>query len=93
MSSLRKMEREIVRSKCYAKNGNTGKFNEEWKNYRAAKFGEQKAPVNTMPKKKRHMDKAKDFINALRYQKMMIQNYINQKKAESETKESAAEAN
>lgn len=93
MSSLRKLEREVIRSKCYAQNGNTSKFNEEWKAYRTAKFADQKVPVNTMPKKKRHLDKAKDFINAMKYQKMMIQNYINQKKAEIEAEKSNAETN
>ena len=88
MSSLRKLERNIIKSKCYAQNGNTSKFSEEWNTYRTVKFGE-KVPVSTMPKKKRHLDKAKDLINALRYQKMMIQNYMAQKKAENEAAESA----
>jgi hypothetical protein len=87
MSSLRKLERNIIKSKCYAQNGNTSKFNEEWNTYRTAKFGEN-VPVDTMPKKKRFLDKKDEFIGALRYQKIMIQNYIAQKKAEKEAAES-----
>jgi hypothetical protein len=84
MSSLRNLERNIIREKCYKQNGNTSKFAEEWKTFRTAKFGENNIPVNTMPKKKRFLDKKDSFINALKYQKMMIQNYIAQKKAEKE---------
>lgn len=91
MSSLRKLERDIIKSKCYVQNGNTSKFKEEWNTYRTAKFGEN-APKNSMPKKKRFLDKKNDFINALKYQKMMIQNYIAQKKADKEASENTVEA-
>jgi len=84
MSSLRKLERDVVRSKCYNQNGNTSKFSDEWKSYRAAKFGEV-LPVNTMPKKKHFLDKKDNFINALRYQKMKVQEYIANLKKEKET--------
>jgi hypothetical protein len=84
MSSLRKLERDVVRSRCYKQNGNTSKFADEWKTFRTVKFGEEVAPVNTMPKKKRFFDKKDDMINALRYQKMKIQEFIAQKKAEKE---------
>jgi hypothetical protein len=87
MSSLRRLERNVIKEKCYKQNGNTSKFADEWNTYRTAKFGEEKVPASTMPKKKRHLDKAKDFINAMRYQKMMIQNYMAQKKAEKDAAE------
>jgi hypothetical protein len=86
MSSLRKLERNIVKSKCYAQNGNTSKFSDEWNIYRTEKFGE-KVPVDTMPKKKKFMDKKDNLIGAMRYQKAMIQNYFAQKKAEREAAE------
>jgi hypothetical protein len=87
MSSLRKLERNIIKSKCYAQNGNTSKFKDEWNTYRTTKFGEDKVPVSTMPKKKRFLDKKDNLISAIKYQKMMIQNYIEQKKAEKEAAE------
>lgn len=90
MSSLRKLERNTVKSKCYAQNGNTSKFKDEWNTYRTTKYGEE-APVNTMPKKKRFLDKKDNLINAMRYQKMMIQNYIAQKMAEKEAAEVTVE--
>ena len=90
MSNLRKLERNVIKSKCYAQNKNTSKFNEEWNTYRTAKFGES-VPKDTTPKKKRFLDKKNDLINAVRYQKLMIQNYIAQKKAEKDATESTVE--
>lgn len=90
MSNLRKLERNVLMSKCYAQNGNTSKFKDEWNTYRTEKFGD-KVPVDTMPKKKRFLDKKDEFIGALRYQKAMIQNYMAQKKAEREAAENVAE--
>lgn len=86
MSGLRKLERNVVKTRCY-KNGNTGKFGEEWGNYRIAKYGESNVPVNTMPKKKRFLGGKDNFIGALKYQKAVIQNYLDQKKVEKETVE------
>lgn len=83
MSSLRKLERNVVRSKCYKQNGNTSKFTEEWKTYREAKFGEV-LPANTMPKKKYFLDKKDSLINALRYQKMKVQEYMANLKKDKE---------
>ena len=75
MGGLRKLERNIVRSKCYKQNGNTSNFKDEWDTYRKTKFGEV-LPVNTMPKKKHFLDKKDNFINALRYQKMKVQEFM-----------------
>jgi hypothetical protein len=88
MSSLRKLERNIVKSKCYAQNSNTSKFKDEWNTYRTTKFGEGNVPVNTMLKKKKFLDKKDEFIGTLRYRKMMFQNYMAQLKAEKEAAES-----
>lgn len=83
MSSLRKLERNVVRSKCYKQNGNTSNFKEEWNTYRTAKFGEV-LPVNTMPKKKHFLDKKDNLINALRYQKMKVQEFMANLKKDKE---------
>jgi len=88
MSSLRKLERDIIRSKYYKQNGNTSKFKEEWNTYRAAKFGDA-LPLNTMPKKKHYLDKKDNFIGALRYQKMKVQEYIANLKKEKEVDNAA----
>jgi hypothetical protein len=34
MSSLRKLERNVIKSECYKKDGNTKKFKNEWDTYR-----------------------------------------------------------
>lgn len=82
MSGLRRLERDIIKQKCYNKNGNTNNFKEEWNTYRTTKYGEA-LPVNTMPKKKHFLDKKDNVFAALRYQKMRIQEYFaNFKKGE-----------
>ena len=83
MSSLRKLERDIIRSKCYKQNGNTNNFKKEWDTYRTSKFGEV-LPVNTMPKKKRFLDNKDNFISALRYQKAKVEEYFESLKKDKE---------
>lgn len=91
MSGLRRLERGIIKAKCYdgTKNGNN--FSEEWKAYRKLKFGES-IPVDTTVGKKYFMDSKDKFINALRYQKMKIQEFMAQKRAEKETEAKVNEA-
>ena len=89
MSYLRKLERQVIRSKCYKKNGNTKQFADSWKEYRISKYGEKNVPVDTMPKKKRFFDVKDNLINALHFRKMQVQELIANMKAE---KESAAES-
>lgn len=84
MSSLRKLERNVIRSKCYSQTGTTSKFTEEWKNYRSTKYGEN-IPMNTMQKKKRFLDKKDNFIAGLRYQKAKIAEYFENLKKEQDT--------
>lgn len=84
MSAMRKLERNVVRSKCYKQNGNTSKFADEWKSYRETKFGKESIPVSTMPKKKRFFDKKDEMINVLRYQKIKFQEYMANLKKDKE---------
>ena len=83
MSAMRKLERNIIRSKCYKQNGNTSNFADEWKSYRETKFGKV-LPVSTMPKKKRFFDKKDEMINVLRYQKIKFQEYMANLKKDKE---------
>lgn len=76
MSSLRKLEREIIKTKAYQKKGNTSGFKEDWNTYRTAKFGETNLPKSTAKKKQRHNDSKDSCIGALRYQKEMIKAYL-----------------
>jgi hypothetical protein len=83
MSSLRRLEREVIRSKCYKQKGSVSGFTNEWNTYRTTKFGDT-LPVDTTPKKKHFYDKKDTLINALRYQKMKIQEYMASLKKEKE---------
>ena len=83
MSGLRRLEREVIKAKCYNDTKNGNNFSDEWKSYRKLKFGES-VPVDTTAGKKYFMDSKDKFINALRYQKMKIQEFMAQNKAEKE---------
>ncbi len=89
MSSLRKLERDVIRSKCYKQNGNTSNFKKEWNTYRETKFGEV-LPVNTMPKKRHFLDKKDNFINALRYQRAKVKEYFANLKKDKEVENTKA---
>jgi hypothetical protein len=91
MSSLRKLEREIIRTKAYQKKGNTSSFKEDWNTYRTTKFGENNIPKSTTKKKQRHNDSKDSFIGALKYQKEMIKAYLDGLKNKKEDTAEAAE--
>ena len=91
MSSLRKLEREIIKTKAYQKKGNNSSFKEDWNTYRTAKFGENNVPKSTATKKQRHNDSKDSFIGALRYQKAMIKAYLEGLKNKNEDAAEVAE--
>jgi len=81
MSTLRKLERQVIRTKNYNTTGTTTGFKELWNTYRVTKFGEN-IPTSTAKKKQVHRDGKNDFIGALIYQKNAIKAYFDKINAE-----------
>lgn len=81
MGTLRKLEREVIRNKCYKRNHNVKSFNHEWEKFHygedvldddgnvivAKKEKEEK-------KKQRHFDNGKHYMSYLKSWKSMVEN-------------------
>lgn len=89
MSSLRKLQREVIRNQCYCKNGNTKNFKAEWDKVHAKRVETVDAKGNTVVtrkasnKKKRHNDNGKLIVRQLRAMKSFLTG-LKEKKAQTD---------
>lgn len=82
MSTLRKLQREVLKNQCYKKNGNTKSFNSEWDKIhygRTEEVDENGNVTNIKSKKvekktKKHYDDGKVYTKYLKAWKSMIDN-------------------
>lgn len=79
MSTLRKLEREVIRNQCRKKDGNTKNFKKEWDNYHYKRTENVDANGNVVStrkrrasKKKRHNDNGKLLMKQLKAMKSFI---------------------
>lgn len=80
MSTLRKLEREVIRNQCYKKNHNKKEFKHEWEKFH---YGEDvfdndgnvvTAKKAKVEKKKKHFDNGKQYAKYLKAWKSMVEN-------------------
>lgn len=87
MSSLRKLQREVIRNQCYRKNGNTKNFKAEWDKVHSKRVETVDAKGNTARKvsnkKKRHNDNGKLIVRQLRAMKAFLTG-LKEKKAQTD---------
>lgn len=85
MSSLRKLQREVIRNQCYRKNGNTKNFKAEWDKVHSKRVEMVDEHGNTVvtrkktSRKKRHNDNGKLIVRQLRAMKSFIANLKDKK--------------
>ena len=95
MSTLRKLEREVIRNQCRKENGNTKNFKKAWDDYHYKRTEEVDENGNvtstrkrrTSKKKQKHNDNGKVFIKQLKAWKSFINNMkdkANSKKLEND---------
>ena len=89
MSSLRKLQREVIRNQCYRKNGNTKNFKAEWDKVHSKRVETVDVKGNTVVtrkasnKKKRHNDNGKLIVRQLRAMKSFLTG-LKEKKAQTD---------
>lgn len=81
MGTLRKLQREVIRNKCYKQNHNTKAFKHEWEKFH---YGEDvvdddgnvvvSKKEKIEKKKQRHFDNGKNYTNYLKTWKSMVEN-------------------
>ena len=81
MSTLRKLEREVIRNKCYKRNHNKKSFKNEWEKFHYSEDvvdDDGKVVVakkeKVKKKKQRHFDNGKHYTNYLKAWKSMVEN-------------------
>lgn len=81
MSTLRKLEREVIKNQCYKENHNKKSFKHEWEkfHYRQDVLDDDGNVVvakksKVEKKKQRHFDNGKNYMNYLKSCKSMIDN-------------------
>lgn len=82
MSTLRKLEREVIRNQCRLKNGNTKGFKEAWDKYHYKRNEEVDANGNvkstrkkrSSSKKQHHYDNGKFLIKQWKAMKSFVEN-------------------
>lgn len=75
MSTLRKLEREVIKNKCYKRNHNTKSFKHEWEkfHYGVEENNEEvKAVKKSTKRKQKHFDDGKAYIKHLKAVKSFI---------------------
>lgn len=81
MSTLRKLQREVIKNQCYKRNGNKKSFKNEWDKFH---YGEEivdddgkvivAKKTKVEKKKQRHFDNGKSYVKYLKAWKSMIDN-------------------
>lgn len=82
MSTLRKLQREVLRNQCYKKNGNMKSFNDEWSKLHYGKTEEVDEEGNVVAVKskkvekkvKKHYDDGRAYTKYLKAWKSMVDN-------------------
>lgn len=99
MSAMRKLERQVIRSKCYKRDHNTKAFKSEWEKYHNPRVEVIKADgtieskiskvrKSGMKKKQRHSDNGKLLVKQLK----AFKGFINNLKKEAAEKRSKLES-
>ena len=94
MGTLRKLEREVIRNKCYLRDGNTKSFKEEWDKHHYKRNEEVDANGNvksvrkkkSSKKKQHHHDNGKLLIKQWKAMKSFVENMKDKSKKEKEAK-------
>lgn len=93
MSTMRSLQREVIRNQCYKKNGNTKAFKSEWDKFHGARM-EQATDNGTVvtrrktgQKKKRYHDNGKALIKTWQ----MMKKFITDKAAQNKKPKTIAE--
>ena len=82
MSAIRKLQRNVIKSKCYKNNGNNKAFKHEWEKFHYGQIEEKDDEGNVInvktnkveKKKQRHHDDGKAYTKYLKAWKSMIEN-------------------
>lgn len=79
MSSLRRLQREVVRNKCYNANGNTKAFKDEWEkiHYNSDDNVSSVKSKKVEKPKQRHYDNGKAYLKYFKAMKSFISNMQN----------------
>lgn len=88
MSSLRSLERTVIRNQCYLKNGNTKGFKKAWEDYHYGRTETTDKNGNVVvtkkmsgaKKKRRHNDNGKLIVKQMK----MFKNFLNELKAKAD---------
>ena len=94
MGTLRSLERQVIRNKCYRENGNTKMFHDEWEKYHYPRqeIVQKNGETITIAKKKGLAGKKKqehfdDGKKAFRFYKAMKEYIAKQREEKAEGKE------
>lgn len=90
-SMIRSMQREMIRQKCYKRDGNTKAFHSEWEKFHNPRVettdadGKVTSKIKRTQKRKRtHTDDGRVFIKQLRAFKQFVNGLANAKKTDAE---------
>jgi len=89
--SLRKLERSIVKAKCYNDSHSTKNFGTMWDDFKKEKHGD-KIPKNTSKKKQHHYDNSNHFIQGIRNLRDAVIEMKENRKKEKEIADAQVEA-
>lgn len=73
MSTLRTLERKVIKQKCYNETHTTDGFQEAWNKHREEKYKDSVIPRDTSKKKKHFADNSIVFTDRLARFKSMIE--------------------
>lgn len=93
MSSLRRLQRDVIRNKCYKRNGNKKSFKNEWDklHYGVIEETNDDGEVVTVKSKKvekskqRHFDDGKSYLRYLKAAKAFAESVRNKSQNKSNT--------
>lgn len=82
MSAIRKLQRDVIRSRCYKQNSNKKAFKHEWEKFHYGQIEEKDndgnvigVKINKVEKqKRRHNDDGRTYMKYLKAWKSMIDN-------------------
>jgi hypothetical protein len=82
-STLRKLQRDVIRNKCYQRDGHTGEFKDEWEKIHYGKEVDNEGKVVSVKSKKvekpkqKHFDDGKSYVKYLKAVKTYIDSVRN----------------
>lgn len=94
-SSLRRLQRDVIRNKCYMRNGNKKSFKNEWEKFHYGEVEETNdegeviaVKSNKVEKpKKQHFDNGKSYMKYIKAMKAFAENVRNKSHNKSSARE------